>query len=120
MQTRFTGFNAAGIQPVCEAAVSIFIVAGFCVSAGWRKCLFEPISASAARVSDGPQRPLAVYVFYELRIIDRIVQWKRGHGRKNQPVDVQAQVDSRLKPAQQARKVRPPTALAFRNKLSGT
>lgn len=52
-------------------------------------------------------RPLAfaAYVFYELRIIDRLIQWKRNHGRKRQPVEVLAEVDSHLRLAQEARQV---------------
>ena len=33
-QKRISGFNAAALQPLCEAIVSVLIVAGFCISAG--------------------------------------------------------------------------------------
>ncbi len=33
--TRSTAFNVASIQPMCEAAVSVFIVTAFVAAAGW-------------------------------------------------------------------------------------
>ena len=47
----------------------------------------------------------AAYVFYELRIIDRLIRWKRNHGRKRQSVEVQVELDSHLRLAQESRQV---------------
>jgi hypothetical protein len=47
-----------------------------------------------------------VYVFYELRIIDRVLQWKQNFRSKRQPhggAAAELELESRLKPARDAR-----------------